>query len=78
MDGTNNKQGTICFYTDLNIKIDNQTFQEKFYITGLENQRVIFRLPWLRKHNLEIDWEKGTVAWRNLEQSKNLVKKWRQ
>ena len=78
MDGTNNKQGTIRFYTDLNIKIDDQTFQKRFYITGLGSQEVIFGLPWLRKHNLEIDWEKGTVAWRNLERSKNLVKKWRQ
>ena len=76
VDGTNNKQGTIRFYTDLDIKIGNQTFQERFYITGLGNQKVILGLPWLRKHNPEIDWEKGMVAWRNLERSKTLVKKW--
>ena len=76
MDGTDNKQGTICFYTDLNIKIGDQTFQERFYITGLGNQKVILGLPWLRKHNLEIDWEKGTVTWRNSERSINLVKQW--
>ena len=51
---------------------------ERFYITGLGNQKVILGLPWLRKHNPEIDWEKGTVTWRNLEQSKNLVKQWQQ
>ena len=67
VDGTDNKQGTICFYMDLDIKIGNQTFQERFYITGLENQKVILGLPWLRKHNLEIDWEKGMITWRNLE-----------
>ena len=78
MDRTDNKQGTIHFYTDLEIKISGQTFQERFYITGLGNQKVIVRPPWLRKHNPEIDWEKGMVAWRNLEQSKNLVKEWRQ
>ena len=65
VDGTNNKQGTICFYTDLDIKISDQTFQERFYITGLGNQKVILGLPWLRKHNPEINWEKGMVAWRN-------------
>ena len=78
IDGTDNKQGTICFYTDLNIKIGDQTFQERFYITGLGNQKVLLGLSWLRKHNPEIDWEKGMVAWRNSEWSKNLVKQWRQ
>ena len=76
MDRTNNKQGTICFYIDLDIKIGDQTFQERFYITGLGNQKVILGLPWLRKHNPEIDWKKGMVNWRNSEQSKTLVKKW--
>ena len=77
VDGTDNKQGTIRFYTDLNIKIGDRTFLERFYITGLGNQKVILGLPWLRKHNPEIDWEKGTVTWRNQERSKNLVKHWR-
>ena len=71
MDGTDNKQGTIQFYTDLNIRIGDWTFSERFYITGLGNQKVILRLPWLRKHNPEIDWEKGMVTWRNSEQSRN-------
>ena len=61
---------------DLDIKIGDQTFQERFYITRLENQKVILGFPWLRKHNPEINWEKGMVAWRNLEQSKTLVNKW--
>ena len=76
MDGTKNKQGTIHFYTDLDIKIGNQTFQKRFHITGLGNQKFILGFPWLRTHNPEIDWEKGTVTWRNLEQLKTLVKKW--
>ena len=74
VDGTDNKQGTIRYYTDLNIKIGDQTFLERFYITGLGNQKIILGLPWLRKHNPEIDWEKGTVTWRNSERSKDLVK----
>ena len=45
---------------------------------GLGNQKVILGLPWLRKHNPEIDWKKGMVAWRNSEQSKNLAKEWQQ
>ena len=30
MDGTKNKQGTICFYTDLDIKISYQMYYERF------------------------------------------------
>ena len=67
VDGTDNKQRTIHYYTDLNVKIGDQTFLERFYITGLGNQKIILGLPWLRKHNPEIDWEKGTVTWRNSE-----------
>ena len=41
VDGTDNKQGTIRYYTDLHIKIGDRTFLEKFYITGLGNQKII-------------------------------------
>ena len=44
-------------------------FHERFYITRSGSQKVIL-------YNLEIDWRKGTVTWRNLEWSKTLVKKW--
>ena len=74
VDGTKNKQGTICFYTNLDIKIGNQTFQERFYVTGLGSQKVIFGFLWLQKHNPEINWTKGMVTWRNSEQSKTLIK----
>ena len=59
VNGTKNKPGTICFYTDLDIKISDWTFQERFYITGLGNQKVILGFPWLKTHNLEINWEKA-------------------
>ena len=78
VDGTDNKQGTIRYYTDLNIKLGDRTFLERFYITRLGNQKIILGLPWLRKHNPEIDWKKGMVTWRNTERSKDLVKLWRQ
>ena len=76
IDGTKNKQGAICFYTDLDIKIGDQMFHKIFYITGLGSQKVILGLPWLRTHNPEIDWKKDTVTWRNSDWSKNLVKEW--
>ena len=78
VDGTRNKQGTIKYYADLDVKIGDRKFHKRFYVTGLGNQKVILGLPWLRTHNPEIEWKEGTVTWRdNLEWSEALVKRWR-
>jgi Retroviral aspartyl protease len=61
VDGTENKQGTIRYYMDLDIQVNGKTNTEQFLITGLENQKIILGLPWLRKHNLEINWKEGTL-----------------
>jgi hypothetical protein len=37
---------------------------EQFLITGLGNQKIILGLPWLREHNLEMNWKEGTLQWR--------------
>jgi hypothetical protein len=37
---------------------------ERFLITRLGNQKIILGLPWLRKHNPEINWKEGTLLWR--------------
>jgi hypothetical protein len=64
MDGTENKQKTIWYYMDLDLQVDGKTNTERFLITGLENQKIILGLPWLWKHNLEINWKEGTLQWR--------------
>jgi hypothetical protein len=53
VDGTENKQGTIRYYTDLKIQVNGKKNMEQFLITGLGNQKIILGLPWLRKHNPE-------------------------
>jgi hypothetical protein len=58
VDGTKNKQGTIRYYTDLNIQVNGKINTERFLITGLGNQKIILGLPWLREHNPEINWKK--------------------
>jgi hypothetical protein len=47
VDGTENKQGTICYYMDLDLYVNGKTNTEQFLITGLENQKIILGLPWL-------------------------------
>jgi len=64
VDGTENKKGTIKSYVDLEFYINDQKFSERFYVTGLGKQKIIFGLPWLRKHNPIIDWKAGTLTWR--------------
>jgi hypothetical protein len=64
VDGTENKQGTIRYYTDLDIQVNSKTNTERFLITGLGNQKIILELPWLREHNPEINWKEGTLQWR--------------
>jgi Retroviral aspartyl protease len=64
VDGTKNKQGTIRYYTDLDIQVNGKMNTERFLITGLENQKIILGLPWLREYNPEINWKEGTLQWR--------------
>jgi hypothetical protein len=64
VDGTENKQGTIQYYTDLDIQVNGKTNTEQFLITGLGNQKIILELPWLQEHNPEINWKEGTLQWR--------------
>jgi hypothetical protein len=61
---TENKQRTIRYYTNLDLHVNGKKHMEWFLITGLRNQKVILGLPWLRKHNPEINWKEGTLHWR--------------
>jgi hypothetical protein len=64
VDRTENKQGTIRYYTDLYLYINSKTNMEQFLITRLGNQKVVLGLPWSWKHNPEINWKEGTLHWR--------------
>ena len=85
VDGTPNKRGTVKSYVNLQFKIGDKQFKERFYITGLGKQKMILGLPWLKKHNPSVDWKSGTLTWRTNEQQKLSIrrmllgrKKWEQ
>ena len=63
IDGTLNKKETIRYFTDLKIKIDGKTLEERFYITGLGDHKIILGFPWLKKHNPQINWKTGNITW---------------
>ena len=59
---------------DLNIEIHGKTCKERFLVTGLGQQKIILGFPWLTKTNPIIDWQKGTLEWREPKTGKTLPK----
>jgi RNase H-like domain found in reverse transcriptase/Reverse transcriptase (RNA-dependent DNA polymerase) len=45
VDGMENKRGTINTYINLEFKLGDQKFNERFYVTGLGKQKIILGLP---------------------------------
>ena len=41
-----------------------------FYVTTLGDQNLILGLPWLEKHNPNIDWKEKTLEFRNSQEDK--------
>ena len=76
VDGTNNKDGTLTRYTDLQVTVNKQTQIQRFYITDLAEDRALFGFPWLQEFNPRINWKereidktKVTIRTTNLEPS---------
>jgi hypothetical protein len=51
VDRMENKRGTINAYVNLEFKLGDRKFNERFYVTGLGKQKVILGFPWLHKYN---------------------------
>ena len=63
VDGTLSKKGTIRYFANLKIKMDGKTLEERFYIKGLGNQKIILGFPRLKNHNPQINWKTGNITW---------------
>jgi hypothetical protein len=61
VDGNPNEAGSISEVADLILKYQSHSERALFAVTGLGKQNLILGLPWLQKHNPEIDWTTGTV-----------------
>ena len=64
VDGTQNKQGTIKKYVELNVEIHGRKQKQRLLVTGLGKQKIILGFTWLKEMNPIIDWRKGTLEWR--------------
>ena len=62
IDGTDNKEGMLTQYTNLEITFNGQTYIQQFYIMNLGEDRAIFGFPWMQTFEPEINWEKAEIA----------------
>jgi hypothetical protein len=62
-DGTPSQGGPIEFFCDAIISVPPSSFRdrERFKVAVIGNYDVILGLPWLKKHNPQVDWRAGTL-----------------
>ena len=68
VDNTENKQGKITSFVELNLTIGGKMRRTRLMITGLGKQKIVLGFPWLNEHNPDIDWKTGRFAWRPIKQ----------
>ena len=61
VDGTENKSSKLKYYTDLNIRIGQNTTTLRFFLSDLGEHKVILGYPWFVVTQPRIDWKKGWI-----------------
>ena len=61
IDGTENCNGTISEVAVLDMAIGDHREKVVFVVTDIGEEDVIIGLDWLREHNPEVDWERGSL-----------------
>jgi hypothetical protein len=57
IDGTENKSGTLQYYTDLAIQTGAHTVNMRFFLTDLGDHKAILGYPWFAVMQPNIDWK---------------------
>jgi hypothetical protein len=72
-DGSVNRGGDIRHKSQFNVQIGNHVETRWFNVVSLgKTPYMILRLPWLKMHNLEINWVKQTVSFMQCDQAHKL------
>jgi len=61
VDGSFNKEGPIENTVEVNIYYQGHRERTKINVIGGQKWKVILGMPWLARHNSEIDWKTGEV-----------------
>ena len=51
----------------MELTINGKPRRHNLFITGLGKQKIILGFPWFKTENPDIDWDKGTLTWRELK-----------
>ena len=62
IDGSPNNAGTIKWFARLALTVDSYEHWVDFLVTNLGGEEIILGLPWLRRINPDIDWERGRLT----------------
>ena len=61
VNGTINKAGEICWYTDIKVQTGTQYTWMRFFLSDLGNNRIILGYPWFSAVQLNIDWRRAWI-----------------
>jgi len=61
VDGSLNKEGPIEYTVEVNIYYQGHRERTEIDVIGRQKWTVILGMPWLARHNPEIDWRTGKV-----------------
>jgi len=75
MDGSLNKEGPIEYTVEVNIYFKGHRERMEINVIGGQKWMAILEMPWLARHNPEIDWRTGEV--KMMRCPKKCEKQWR-
>jgi hypothetical protein len=61
VDSTKNKSGELRFYMDLQVRNGRQTHSLQFFLSDLEEHKVILGYLWFAAMQPKIDWKRGWI-----------------
>ncbi len=60
-NGTRNQGGDITEFVELSMTIGEHCERIDLAMTNLEKKDIYLRHDWLKRHNLSVNWERGTI-----------------
>jgi len=61
VDGTQNRQGDLKYYTDLTVRTGQAHTQMRFFLSDLGNHQLILGYPWFALKQPKINWARGWI-----------------
>jgi hypothetical protein len=66
VDGTQNKAGSLKYFTDITTRTGERSTRLRYYLTDLGENQVILGYPWFASTQPQIDWVKGWIDYAQL------------